>query len=283
MGAYTGVFNHPFFAVTNDQGTFEIKNLPPGNYVIEAWHEKYGVADAERDDHRRRGQDASTSTSRASGHGESDNLCPRDAQNAILARRPGSPAGALLWLRERPRWRLRRRPRRPCRSGCTCPSRPRPTPHEIDGMFHLIMWITGIVFVIVEGVLLSTSSGSTAIGRAGRPHYTHGNNRLEVIWTIVPALICVMLALLSRRIWDAHQGEHARRTRCRSRSPASSSRGTSATRARTASSTRPTTCHAEPAPLPGRQARRRDARLEGRHPLLFPARSSASSRTRCRD
>jgi plastocyanin len=43
MGAYAGVFNHPFFAVTNDQGTFEIKNLPPGNYVIEAWHEKYGT------------------------------------------------------------------------------------------------------------------------------------------------------------------------------------------------------------------------------------------------
>ncbi len=43
MGAYTGVFNHPFFAVTNDQGTFEIKNLPPGNYVIEAWQEKYGT------------------------------------------------------------------------------------------------------------------------------------------------------------------------------------------------------------------------------------------------
>ncbi|HEY3204250.1 MAG TPA: carboxypeptidase regulatory-like domain-containing protein [Thermoanaerobaculia bacterium] len=43
MGAYTGVFNHPFFATTNEQGTFEIKNLPPGNYVIEAWHEKYGA------------------------------------------------------------------------------------------------------------------------------------------------------------------------------------------------------------------------------------------------
>ncbi|HSS44840.1 MAG TPA: carboxypeptidase regulatory-like domain-containing protein [Thermoanaerobaculia bacterium] len=43
MGAYCGVFNHPFFAVTNDQGTFEIKNLPPGNYVIEAWQEKYGA------------------------------------------------------------------------------------------------------------------------------------------------------------------------------------------------------------------------------------------------
>jgi len=43
MGAYAGVLNHPFFSVSNDQGTFEIKNLPPGNYVIEAWHEKYGA------------------------------------------------------------------------------------------------------------------------------------------------------------------------------------------------------------------------------------------------
>jgi len=43
MGAYAGVVNHPFFAVTGDQGTFEIKNLPAGSYVIEAWHEKYGA------------------------------------------------------------------------------------------------------------------------------------------------------------------------------------------------------------------------------------------------
>ncbi len=43
MGAYCGVFNHPFYATTNDQGTFEIKGLPPGNYVIEAWQEKYGA------------------------------------------------------------------------------------------------------------------------------------------------------------------------------------------------------------------------------------------------
>jgi hypothetical protein len=43
MGAYAGVFSHPFFATTNDQGTFEIKNLPAGTYTIEAWHEKYGT------------------------------------------------------------------------------------------------------------------------------------------------------------------------------------------------------------------------------------------------
>ncbi|HTR03979.1 MAG TPA: cytochrome c oxidase subunit II [Thermoanaerobaculia bacterium] len=72
---------------------------------------------------------------------------------------------------------------------------------DIDNMFHLIMWITGVIFVIVELLLLFFLWRYRH--RPGRvATYTHGNNRLEVIWTIIPALICVMLALLSRRIWD---------------------------------------------------------------------------------
>jgi plastocyanin len=43
MGAYIGVFNHPYFAVTGDDGSFKLKNLPAGDYTIEAWHEKYGT------------------------------------------------------------------------------------------------------------------------------------------------------------------------------------------------------------------------------------------------
>ena len=46
MGAYIGVFNHPFFAVTADDGSFSLKSLPQGTYTIEAWHEKYGVQTA---------------------------------------------------------------------------------------------------------------------------------------------------------------------------------------------------------------------------------------------
>ena len=42
MGAYMGVFSHPFYAVTGDDGTFSLKGLPAGDYTIEAWHEKYG-------------------------------------------------------------------------------------------------------------------------------------------------------------------------------------------------------------------------------------------------
>ncbi|HEY4612875.1 MAG TPA: carboxypeptidase regulatory-like domain-containing protein [Bacteroidota bacterium] len=42
MGAYIGVFNHPFYAVTDDSGNFTIKGLPAGSYTLEAWQEKYG-------------------------------------------------------------------------------------------------------------------------------------------------------------------------------------------------------------------------------------------------
>jgi len=43
MSAYMGVFSHPFFAVTGEDGSFNLKKLPPGDYTLEAWHEKYGT------------------------------------------------------------------------------------------------------------------------------------------------------------------------------------------------------------------------------------------------
>jgi hypothetical protein len=43
MQAYIGVLDHPYFAVSGEDGAFRIENLPPGNYVVEAWHEQYGA------------------------------------------------------------------------------------------------------------------------------------------------------------------------------------------------------------------------------------------------
>ena len=40
--AYLGVFSHPFFAVTGKGGSYAIAGLPVGEYVIVAWHEKFG-------------------------------------------------------------------------------------------------------------------------------------------------------------------------------------------------------------------------------------------------
>jgi plastocyanin len=43
MNAFGGVVAHPFFAVTKEDGSFEIKGLPSGTYTIEAWHEQLGT------------------------------------------------------------------------------------------------------------------------------------------------------------------------------------------------------------------------------------------------
>lgn len=43
MNAHAGVFNHPFYAVSEADGSFSIKGLPAGTYTVEAWHEKLGV------------------------------------------------------------------------------------------------------------------------------------------------------------------------------------------------------------------------------------------------
>ena len=43
MSAFIGVTAHPYHAVTGDDGSFSIEGLPPGDYVIEAWHETLGA------------------------------------------------------------------------------------------------------------------------------------------------------------------------------------------------------------------------------------------------
>jgi len=43
MAAYIGVVEHPFYAVTGDDGAFAIRGLPAGEYTVEAWTETLGV------------------------------------------------------------------------------------------------------------------------------------------------------------------------------------------------------------------------------------------------
>jgi len=43
MRGYIAVFKHPYFAVTDKDGSFELKNLPPGSYTITVWHGKLGT------------------------------------------------------------------------------------------------------------------------------------------------------------------------------------------------------------------------------------------------
>jgi plastocyanin len=43
MRAFIGVVEHPYFAVSTSDGTFEIRNIPPGEYVLAAWQETLGT------------------------------------------------------------------------------------------------------------------------------------------------------------------------------------------------------------------------------------------------
>jgi len=43
MNAFIGVLTHPYYAVSGADGSVSLPGLPPGNYVVEAWHERFGT------------------------------------------------------------------------------------------------------------------------------------------------------------------------------------------------------------------------------------------------
>lgn len=47
MFAWVSVFDHPYFAVSDKEGTFKIANVPPGKYTVQAAHRKAGTATQE--------------------------------------------------------------------------------------------------------------------------------------------------------------------------------------------------------------------------------------------
>jgi hypothetical protein len=43
MAGSIHVFGHPYFAITDGTGNFEISQVPPGTYQLRIWHERFGV------------------------------------------------------------------------------------------------------------------------------------------------------------------------------------------------------------------------------------------------
>jgi len=73
--------------------------------------------------------------------------------------------------------------------------------HDIDWLFHLIYAITGVTFILVTVAFLAfLVIYRDRPGRQAR--YTHGNTTLEIVWTVVPALVLVVLTFLSVPAWS---------------------------------------------------------------------------------
>lgn len=73
---------------------------------------------------------------------------------------------------------------------------------SVDELFYVLVIIGGIVFFLIQGMLLISviffraKSGDQSDG----PTY-HGNALLEIVWTIIPAGVVVFLAVLSFNVW----------------------------------------------------------------------------------
>ncbi len=71
---------------------------------------------------------------------------------------------------------------------------------DVDSLFYLIYYITGSVFILVTAAMLAflflyrRREGRRAV-------YSHGNTTLEIVWTVVPAVILVALTFVSQATW----------------------------------------------------------------------------------
>jgi len=71
---------------------------------------------------------------------------------------------------------------------------------EIDSLFYLIYYITGVAFILVT-VLMIWFLIKYRHRDGRRATYTHGNTTLEIIWTVIPAAIFIALSFMSVSTW----------------------------------------------------------------------------------
>ena len=70
-----------------------------------------------------------------------------------------------------------------------------------DQQFILTMVVVGVAFVAAQAALGYAVWRFRDTGEGTRAVYSHGNNRMEIIWTGVTAAIFITVALLGQRVW----------------------------------------------------------------------------------
>ena len=79
---------------------------------------------------------------------------------------------------------------------------------EIDDVFYFIYYLTAFIFVLVTVLMVWFLKRYRAKeGDNRRATYTHGNNALELIWTIIPAIVFIAIWFVSRTTWAEIKGQ----------------------------------------------------------------------------
>jgi cytochrome c oxidase subunit 2 len=71
---------------------------------------------------------------------------------------------------------------------------------DIDSLFYLIYYITGVAFILVT-ILMIWFLIAYRYKEGRRATYSHGNTTLEIIWTVIPAAIFIALSFMSVSTW----------------------------------------------------------------------------------
>ena len=108
----------------------------------------------------------------------------------------------------------------------------------IDGQFTLTFIIMGIVFVAAQLSLGYIVWKYRQTPSSPPVQYSHGNTKLEIVWTTLTTILFVGLNLMGSSVWASQRFDAAEAAPCRWRRQACSSPGTSATPVQMASTAR---------------------------------------------
>lgn len=75
----------------------------------------------------------------------------------------------------------------------------------MDWLFNVIFWITMVIFVAVEILIVYFAVKYRFRPDRRKGVFSHGNTRLEMIWTIVPAVILIWISLATKQVWDTYR------------------------------------------------------------------------------
>ncbi len=77
--------------------------------------------------------------------------------------------------------------------------------YVIDDLFMFILYLTGVIFIITGVLLFRFLWKYDAANNSEPVKYVHGNHSLEIIWSILPAITLLFIAIYQMDAWAEHK------------------------------------------------------------------------------